>query len=577
MLLAQPKTRRIDAMTHIRIGDTAPRVAYIAILGQTDFPFTFPVFQSADLKVAINEVQLDSGYSVIGGTETNIQGLATDARVVLDTPSSADDRITIWRETAVLRTSDYSESGDLRANTLNTDLDRLTVYAQEQNERANRALSLAPGEFNTKIGYLPRANQRADKILAFDTAGDPVVSKTSLPVFESQAETVAAHAKFVSEAAQTVASDKAGAESARNDAQAAVQGVRVSPNDTTPGSLEEKIAVGNGLLVSTQNEGGNEIRLIEPDIASLSFPVFRNRIINGAFPYVNQRGDQTGVSSSGTYFADRWSINKASGAVVNLTSTNPSLEIAVTAADTTTAAGHHYSLRQVVEGYNIRDLYAGTAQAKTITISFKHRHTKTGTYCVSVMNGAWDRSYVFEYTQTVSDADETHAETLTLDTTGTWLSDSGSGLELHFCLAGGSDHQTTANAWQSGNFLCTANQVNSVDSTSNFFRVHEVQLEAGSVATPFEHRPLIEPWLCYRYYQRQLMLIITSGWTANHNDHNIHVPMRVNPTVSYIPDAGSGGVFATWGWGEFLSFSVYQLTAHSSQNGTQVFLNSEFI
>lgn len=256
-------------MTHIRIGDVSPRASFVASGGETDFPFTFPILDSADLYVAVNEVTITTGFTVIGGMETDGQGLAVDAKIVFDLPCAMNDRITIWRKTVVVRTTDYGVVYDIVPDALNSDLDRLTCYAQEALDSAGRALCLPPQDGDMSIGCLPTAAERADKVLAFNANGDPIASNLTLAELESQASTAASYAATIATTAETVAADKAaaevaklGAETARDQAEAAVQTVRVSSNDTTPGTLEEKLTVGSGLSLTTQNEGGNEVRNI---------------------------------------------------------------------------------------------------------------------------------------------------------------------------------------------------------------------------------------------------------------------------------------------------------------------------
>lgn len=71
----------------------------------------------------------------------------------------------------------------------------------------------------------------------------------------------AAAAEGVATAQAGIATTKAG-EAAQSalDAAAAVGGLKVSLDDSTPGSLEEKLLPGPGLSASTQNPGANETR-----------------------------------------------------------------------------------------------------------------------------------------------------------------------------------------------------------------------------------------------------------------------------------------------------------------------------
>jgi hypothetical protein len=238
----------------------------------------------------------------------------------------------------------------------------------------------------------------------------------------------------------------------------------------------------------------------------------RNRIINGDMRLVRRGTSFPALTNPGaTYTLDRWVWvqNGAMVCTVSLSNDFPndtfqtSLKVDVTTADTSIAAGEYTIITQRIEGVNVRDLI-GT----TFTLSFWVKSPKAGVHCVSFRNAApVDRSYVKEYTITTANTWEYKTITVTggLITAGTWDWTNGTGLDAGFTLLSGTAFQTTANAWQTGNFIATANQVNVMDSTANDFFITGVQLEPGSVATPFERRPFgVEAALCERYYEISL-------------------------------------------------------------------------
>jgi hypothetical protein len=234
---------------------------------------------------------------------------------------------------------------------------------------------------------------------------------------------------------------------------------------------------------------------------------FKNRIINGKMD-IAQRGTSFAAVADGAYSLDRFKHEYVTSGVTtasqqaDVPSSNEfqnSLRVAVTTADAAVAAGDIYILTQFIEGFNARDLIG-----RTFTLSFWVRSSKTGTHCVAFANDGSNRSYVAEYSINAANTWENKTITLTggLITAGTWNWTNGAGLKVRFALMAGSTFQTTANTWQTGNFSATSSQVNCLDSTSNIFAITGVQLEVGSVATPFEHRPYgAEFALCQRYYE----------------------------------------------------------------------------
>lgn len=175
------------------------------------------------------------------------------------------------------------------------------------------------------------------------------------------------------------------------------------------------------------------------------------------------------------------------------------LHVDVTTADAGVDAGDFACVQTVIEGYD----FAQIAQ-QPFTLSFWHKHTKTGTYCVAFRNRDNNRSYVAEYTQAVSDTWEFASVTASgSPTAGGWGYTNDIGISVVFTLLSGTNFQTTADAWNIGNFIATANQVNALDNTANNFKIQLVQLEVGSIATSFEIRTFGEELdLCLRYFEK---------------------------------------------------------------------------
>ena len=235
---------------------------------------------------------------------------------------------------------------------------------------------------------------------------------------------------------------------------------------------------------------------------------FKNRIINGDMR-IDQRnaGASVTLTSGGVYTVDRWfGTEDSDGAMTaQQDSSVPtgfvnSVKCTTTTADGSLSGSQFVIFGQKIEGLNVADLGWGTANAKTITVSFWVRSSLTGTFGGAINNSGSSRSYPFTYSISVADTWEQKSVTIAGDTTGTWLTTSGLGLQIVFGLGVGSTLSGTAGAWASANYVSATGATSVIGTLNATFYITGVQLEAGSVATPFERRPFgTELALCQRY------------------------------------------------------------------------------
>jgi hypothetical protein len=260
----------------------------------------------------------------------------------------------------------------------------------------------------------------------------------------------------------------------------------------------------------------------------------RNRIINGDMR-IDQRNAGAAVSINGYFPVDRWSFGLGGGTVAVSRSTlvpagfTNSLLFSVTTGYTPTSA-HQNNIRQFIEGFNVADLGWGAAGAQSITLSFWVRSSLTGTFSGSLINSAYDRSYVFTFSVVAANTWEYKTVTIAGDTTGTWLADNSAGIRLFFDMGSGSSYNATAGAWGAGEKRNTSGSVQPIATSGATFYITGVQLEPGSVATPFERRSYgAELALAQRYYWTSPNAYLPSGnalyivWSSQ---------MRASPTVS---------------------------------------------
>ena len=268
---------------------------------------------------------------------------------------------------------------------------------------------------------------------------------------------------------------------------------------------------------------------------------FKNRIINGAMT-INQRGSS--ITSNG-YSLDRYLITAVSGSKMTVqqssdapTGFSNSLLITSSAA-TTIGSTDYYDIGQRIEGFNTYDLMFGTANAKTITISFWVKSSLTGTFGASLQNSAQNRSYPFTFTISTASTWTQISTTIAGDTSGTWVgATAGTGMQLLFNLGTGSSTLGTAGAWTAG-YIFPTGEVNILATNGATLQITGLQLEKGSTATSFDYRPYgTELQLCQRYYFRAVtgdsQAISMGGYFTSSDMRTVTyfpVPMRIAPSV----------------------------------------------
>ena len=237
----------------------------------------------------------------------------------------------------------------------------------------------------------------------------------------------------------------------------------------------------------------------------------RNRIINGDMRIDQRNAGASVTPADDAYTLDRWNVGltQSSKFSVQQSTTAPTgfaNSLLVTSLSAyTVGSGDLFRVTQKIEGFNFSDLGWGTAGAQSVTLSFWVRSSLTGTFGGSLQNNAFNRSYPFSYTISAANIWEYKTVTISGDITGTWIgSTNGIGVRLNFSLGTGSSSSGTAGAWAAAGLVAPTGATSVVGTNGATFYITGVQLEAGSVATPFERRSYgQELALCQRYYWRR--------------------------------------------------------------------------
>ena len=309
-------------------------------------------------------------------------------------------------------------------------------------------------------------------------------------------------------------------------------------------------ADGTGSL-SVPAESGTVVTTASPSLGR------RNLIINGAMQ-VAQRSTSLSVSSSGYRALDRfyWAANTEDVITMSQASDGPdefanSLKIEVTTAETDLAAGEYALLTQRIEGQNLQGIAKGTSSAKQLTASFWVKGSITGTYIVELFDNDNTRQVSASYTINSANTWEYKTITFPADTSGAFDNDNNGSLFVQFVIASGTDFTsgTLNTSWASStNANRWVGQTNVIGTSGATFYITGVQLEVGTVATPFEHRSYGEELaLCQRYYYKH-----GQGTGANTSEIGVgfyynsttaevmvHFPVEMRATPSYVGTSGT--------------------------------------
>jgi len=316
-----------------------------------------------------------------------------------------------------------------------------------------------------------------------------------------------------------------------------------------------------------------------------SFPSFRNRIINGDMR-IAQRGTPGTTPNTNNYLLDRFSLSRFGGYPDNATQSQ----------DTDSPSGHLKSLKFIrnsghtltgtngsaltyaVEGNDIYHFNWGSLAAKAVTLSFWVKSNKEGNFplILTDSNSAYDIGKLY----TILEPNTWEHKKVPIEaptSVGTFNTDNTAGLYISWGF-GATDSSRIAqgSTWGASNssgatksMVTGASTSLATDSGATFY-ITGVQLELGTVATPFEHRPYgAELALCQRYYYKSYNIDVAPGTSTSTGAHwnvtvagvgwvtyQFPVSMRATPTCTAYSTNGTAGQLHNTYYGSYTATSV---------------------
>ena len=364
-------------------------------------------------------------------------------------------------------------------------------------------------------------------------------------------------------------------------------------------------AVVTGICTATSFSGSGE------GLTYTSPLSHRNIIINGDMR-VAQRATSASMSNHGATYdvCDRWQYNRhqltATLAQVAETPAGRgfkySLKWTSTSSVGTINAGNNLKWVYQIERQDIERLGYGSANGKTATLSFYAKGSLAGKIGISCRHDSRVFSTNVDMT---ANTWQLHTIVIPVDTsTGFSTNDTASGFTLGICWGAGSNSTsgTTGGSWINFHTAYTAGftagqQGAYLTTIGSTFQITGVQLEMGSVATPFEHRSYGDSLMdCYRYYVK--LYTNTSDFSFGYGykyaatAHAVSVPlptrMRTTPTCTFdnlrIRGGNTTGVNnsesvtsvggMTFSHGNFQSFTVNTNASSATIGHTVVLTNA---
>ena len=300
----------------------------------------------------------------------------------------------------------------------------------------------------------------------------------------------------------------------------------------------------------------------------------RNLIINGAFQVaqrgtsITEGGANVNAPSTTSYFAlDRFKAAEHTDGSFTVAQKNDGpmtddgrfryyMEAEWTNPDTSVAGTQYAGFFYKLERGEVDQFNYGTTEAKTMTLSFYHAHSIPGHYSICVRNSGngSNRNFVVDYYQDEADVWQKSTIVIPGDMKGQWnpAKDEDDAMSIMFTMANGTSYQesdyTKWRRWFTVAYRHSTHLQTQMCQTANSkFRITGVQLEAGSVATPFEHRSYGEELaLCQRYLHviggSTDVIYLGTGSMYTTTNANLSIPLPAtfrdnNPSLIKVPNS----------------------------------------
>lgn len=485
------------------VNSSLNKIQYVGAGGVTLFPFPYPFELTTDIVTTI--INSATGVDITSSFAAVVAGGAGDVGTVTITPApdtiTATNRITIKRVVAATQLTSYPESGPFPAKSHEKALDKLTELCQQIVETQGRAIALSA---NTAVATTPTLSDPvAGALLGWDVAGLNIVNYLAASTSLTPVSAFMATVLIQTTAALARATLGAAASGANGDI--------------------------TSLTALTTINGGP----IDTD---------KNMLINGG-QEVWQRGTSFAGTSGIVRCADRWNWNRQGGITGCTLSQQAGVSPTALFGARMQRDSGNTSVQPILytQSLESRDCYK--ARGKTVTLSLK-------AIAGANFSGASGNFFAQIWYGTGTD------ENVAIGYTGGAIGGTVTGVATG----------ALGNYSVSAAIPLTATEIGVViqytpvgtAGANDWLQVEELQLEIGSVATPFAHRIYAnELMMCQRYFQKSFGQTVPPAQNAGttnlpiftqvvgastgqyFNSYPLKVTMRASPTVIFYNAAAA--------------------------------------
>jgi hypothetical protein len=307
--------------------------------GVGPYAFTFEILANTDIAVFKDDVLLTLTTHYTVTINANGTGSVTITAAGLALSPTSPTQYAIVGNRTIARSTDFTTGGDFFANTINDELDQQTIFAQQNAEGLQRALTAPQTDPTTIDMTLPKAADRANKTLAFDANGDPTLGISAADVANA--------VTYATNAANSATAAASSASSASSSASAASGSASTASTQASNASTSATNASNSASSASTSATN-----------AAASASTATTQASNASTSATNASNSASAASTSASNAATSETNAAASASTASTQATNAASSASAASGSATSAANSAAAAASALDSFD--DRYLGT-------------------------------------------------------------------------------------------------------------------------------------------------------------------------------------------------------------------------